>query len=61
MSIMSIWLVRRDGETFKTFLFESTKIDCLEAYEKKGYPYAHVYESGGEYFIDLNFQIRFIQ
>lgn len=51
----------RSGEAFKSFLFATTKIDRPEASENKGYPYAHVYESSGEYFIDLNFQVRFIQ
>lgn len=50
----------RDGETFKTFLFNTTKIDRPEASEKKGYPYAHVYEMDHEFYIDLNFQVRFI-
>ena len=51
----------RSGEAFKSFLFATTKIDRPEASENKGYPYAHVYESNGEFFIDLNFQVRFIQ
>lgn len=51
----------RSGEAFKSFLFATTKIDRPEASENKGYPYAHIYESCGEYFIDLNFQVRFIQ
>lgn len=51
----------RSGEAFKTFLFETTKLDRPEASEEKGYPYAHVYEIDGEFFIDLNFQVRFIR
>lgn len=51
----------RSGETFKSFLFKTTKIDRPEASENKGYPYAHVYDNNGEFFIDLNFQVRFIQ
>lgn len=51
----------RSGEAFKSFLFANTKIDRPEASENKGYPYAHVYESNGEFFIDLNFQVRFLQ
>lgn len=51
----------RSGEAFKAFLFNTTKIDRPEASEKKGYPYAHVYENNGDFFIDLNFQVRFIQ
>lgn len=50
----------RDGESFKTFLFNSTKIDRPDASERKGYPYADVYKVGNEYYFDLNFQIRFI-
>lgn len=50
----------RDGESFKNFLFNTTKIDRPDASEKKGYPYADVYKTGDEYFFDLNFQIRFI-
>lgn len=50
----------RDGESFKTFLFNSTKIDRPDASERKGYPYAHVYKENDEYYFDLNFQIRFI-
>lgn len=51
----------RSGEAFKSFLFKTTKIDRPEASENKGYPYAHVYEKDGEFFIDLNFQVRFIK
>lgn len=51
----------RSGEAFKTFLFKTTKIDRPEASENKGYPYAHVYEREGNFYIDLNFQVRFIQ
>ncbi len=51
----------RDGESFKNFLFHNTKIDRPSASEKKGYPYAHVYKVNGEYFLDLNFQVRFIK
>lgn len=50
----------RDGENFKSFLFKTTKIDRPEASEKKGYPYAHVYKVENDFFIDLNFQVRFI-
>ena len=50
----------RDGENFKSFLFKTTKIDRPEASEKKGYPYAHVYKKGNDFYIDLNFQVRFI-
>ncbi len=50
----------RDGESFKAFLLNNTKIDRPDASEKKGYPYAHVYKQGGGYYFDLNFQIRFI-
>ncbi len=51
----------RDGESFKSYLFNNTKIDRPDASEKKGYPYAHVYKQGGRYFFDLNFQVRFIK
>lgn len=50
----------RDGESFKNFLFNSTKIDRPDASEHKGYPYADVYKVDGEYYFDLNFQVRFI-
>ena len=51
----------RDGESFKTFLFNSTKIDRPDASDRKGYPYANVYKNNDEYFFDLNFQVRFIK
>ena len=50
----------RDGETFKAYLFKTTKVDRPDASEKKGYPYAHVYKNGDGYYMDLNFQVRFI-
>ena len=50
----------RDGESFKAFLMNTTKIDRPDASERKGYPYAHVYKEGNDYFFDLNFQIRFV-
>ena len=51
----------RDGESFKSFLFNNTKIDRPDASEKKHYPYAHVYKLNGDYYFDLNFQVRFIK
>lgn len=51
----------RDGESFKTFLFNTTKIDRPDASERKGYPYADVYKVDDNYYFDLNFQIRFIR
>lgn len=49
----------RDGESFQAFLFNNTKIDRPSASDNK-YDYAYVYKESGEYYIDLNFQIRFI-
>lgn len=49
----------RDGESFRTFLFNNTKIDRPSASEGK-WDYAYVYKLESKYFIDLNFQIRFI-
>ena len=49
----------RDGESFKTFLFNTTRFDRPDASERKGYPYADVYKIGDEYYFDLNFQVRF--
>ncbi len=51
----------RDGESFKSYLFNNTKIDRPDASERKGYPYAHVYKENEEYYFDLNFQVRFIK
>lgn len=51
----------RDGESFKNFLFHNTKIDRPSSSEKKGYPYAHAYKVGDDYYFDLNFQIRFLK
>lgn len=48
------------GETFKSYLFNATRLDRPEASENKGYPYAHVYRIGSDFFMDLNFQVRFI-
>ena len=51
----------RDGESFKTFLLENTKIDRPSSSANKGYEYAYVYKIGDEYYFDLNFQVRFIR
>lgn len=49
----------RDGESFRTFLFNNTRIDRPDASENRC-DYAYVYKIGNEYYFDLNFQIRFI-
>lgn len=49
----------RDGESFRTFLFNNTKFDRPSSSENK-YNYAFVYKENGKYYFDLNFQIRFI-
>lgn len=48
----------RDNESFRTFLFNNTRIDRPSSSASK-YDYAHAYQEGEEYFFDLNFQIRF--
>ncbi|MCL1900829.1 MAG: HpaII family restriction endonuclease [Firmicutes bacterium] len=49
----------RDIESFKSFLFNSTKIDRPAASSRRC-NYAHVYQENDRYYFDLNFQIRFI-
>lgn len=49
----------RDGESFRTFLFNNTKFDRPSSSENK-YDYAFVYKVNDHYYFDLNFQIRFI-
>lgn len=50
----------RDGESFRTFLYNNTKFDRPSSSENK-YNYAFVYKETGRYYFDLNFQIRFIK
>lgn len=50
----------RDGETYKTFLFNNTKIDRPDA-DPTRCNYAYVYKENSKYYFDLNFQIRFIK
>lgn len=49
----------RDGESFRTFLYNNTKFDRPSASEDK-YNYAFVYKENDKYYFELNFQIRFI-
>lgn len=49
-----------DTEVLRTFLFKNTKIDRPDASDDRC-NYAFVYKENTDYFIDLNFQIRFIR